>query len=322
MRLLITGASGFLGSRIAIRFRQAGHQVLASSRQPSAQLERELGVPVQGLDLLAEGPLTLPADLDLIIHTATANDIVSRDAVAGLELGVVGTQRLLDAAVAAGVPRLLFLSTLQVYGTELEGEIDEETPVRCQTAYGLNHWLGEQLCALAVERHGLAICALRPANVYGVPDSALTDRRTLVPQCFVQEALEHNRIVLRSSGLQPRNFVSSDAVAERCLALAASQPPGMSRALVCSGYTPTIRRVAELVQERCAAVLGRRPELEILSQEPPARPAFVLRSRLDNPLLNNPRLDTPRLDRPGLEAEAGERELVAVIDGLLERWSR
>lgn len=304
MRVLITGASGFLGSRIARRFAAAGHAVLASSRQPSAQLERELGLPVQGLDLLAEGPLSLPASLDLIIHTATANEIVSRDAPAGLRLGVVGTQRLLDAAVAAGVPRLLFFSTLQVYGTELDGEIDEDTPVRCQSAYGLNHWLGEQLCALTVERHGMAICAVRPANVYGVPDSALTDRRTLVPQCFVQEALARNRIVLRSSGLQPRNFVSTDAVAERCLALAASQPPGMSRALVCSGYTPTIRRVAELVRERCQAILGRLPALEILSQEPPARPAFQLRSRLGG----------PRLD-----AEAGERELAAVIDGLLER---
>ncbi len=304
MRVLITGVSGFLGSRIARRFLEAGHTVLASTRQPSAQLEQELGLPVQALDLLAQGPLSLPVDLDLIIHTATANDIVSRDAVAGLELGVVGSQRLLDAAVAAAVPRLLFFSTLQVYGTELEGEIDEETPVRCQTAYGLNHWLGEQLCALAVERHGLAICAVRPANVYGVPDSALTDRRTLVPQCFVQEALEHNRIVLRSSGLQPRNFVSTDAVAERCLSLAAEQPPGMSRALVCSGYTPTIRRVAELVQARCEAVLGRRPDLQILSQEPPARPPFQLRSRLAG---------------PWLEAEAGEHELVAVIDGLLAR---
>ncbi len=304
MRVLITGASGFLGSRIARRFAAAGHTVLATSRRVTPQLEQELGLPVQPLDLLAAAPLVLPADLDLVVHTATANDIVSRDAVAGLQLGVVGTQRLLDAAVQASVPRLLFFSTLQVYGTELEGEIDEQTPVNCQTAYGLNHWLGEQLCALAVQRHGLAICAVRPANVYGVPDSALTDRGTLVPQCFVQEALEHNRIELRSSGLQPRNFVSTDAVAERCLSLAEQQPPGMSRALVCSGYTPTIRRVAELVRERCEHLLGRRPALEIGSDQPPARAPFVLRSRLGG---------------PRLEAEAGERELTTVIDRLLAR---
>ncbi|MEB3330945.1 MAG: SDR family oxidoreductase [Synechococcaceae cyanobacterium] len=308
MRVLITGAAGFLGSRLARRFQAAGHTVLATARRPDAALAQELGLELGAslleLDLLAEAPLALPAGLDLLIHAATANEIVSRDPVAGLQLGVVGTQRLLQAAVAAGVPRLLFFSTLQVYGTELEGEIDEETPVRCQSAYGLNHWLGEQLCALAAEQHGLAICAVRPANVYGVPDSRRTERSTLVPQCFVREALAEGRIVLRSSGLQPRNFVSTDAVADRCLALAAQMPPGMSRALVASAYTPTIRHVAELVQERCEAVLGRRPELEIGGSAPAAREPFVLRSRWPLPLL------TPA---------AEERRLVAAIDGLLRR---
>ncbi|MDB6003600.1 MAG: hypothetical protein JWR15_587, partial [Prosthecobacter sp.] len=78
-RILITGSSGYLGSRIAIRCRKAGHHVLATARTPTAGLEQALGLPVKALDVLDPATATLDLAADALIHCATASDIVSRD---------------------------------------------------------------------------------------------------------------------------------------------------------------------------------------------------------------------------------------------------
>jgi|LauGreDrversion4_2_1035121.scaffolds.fasta_scaffold16191_5 nucleoside-diphosphate-sugar epimerase len=246
-RLWITGAAGFIGSRLAIRAAQAGHPVLATSRQEVPLLHRTPGVSTRIVDVLDAKTLEEPLAADLLVHCATPNDIVSRDFGAGMRLSIEGTRNVLEAAVRAGIREVLFFSTLQVYGTELEGTITEATPPRCESPYGLNHLLGEEVCRYYARKHGLKVALIRPANVYGVPDSPTVKRSTLVPMCFVQDVLANGHITLHSSGLQRRNFISTDEVAEVCLHLARNPREGVNVINAASNWTASILEIGQMV---------------------------------------------------------------------------
>jgi len=280
MRLLVTGATGFIGSRVAMRAARAGHEVQATARRPSRALERELGLSLTALDVLdpALGSRSLAADA--IIHCATANDVVSRDAAAGIDLTVNGTRHVLELARRSGIPQVVFLSTLQVLGQELEGTIAEEAPPRCESPYALNHLMGEEACRTHERLHGGKVILLRPANVYGVPDVSSVDRSTLVPTCFVEQARTTGRIELRTSGRQRRNFVSTDEVASACLHVVDHLPMGCHAVTVGSNWVASIREVAEMVARVGTEVMGSPLEVEAPAGEERSND-FVLASRLD-----------------------------------------
>ena len=302
-RILVTGASGLIGSRVAQRLAIAGHEVIATARRPTAQLEREIGLRVQRLDVLDPG--SDGADADALVHCATANDVLSRDFRAGIELGVMGTRNVLELAARRGIRRMLFLSTVQVYGTELSGTVSEDSPARCETPYALNHLLGEEVCRMHARTDGLEVSLLRPANVYGAPDASSVDRSTLVPTCFVKEAAATGRIALRSSGRQVRNFVSTDEVATACLHLVEHPVPGCQVVNVASRWQASIREVAEQVAAVHRERTGGDLPIEIGADEPD-RNEFVLRSRLE-------------FLQP--TADESVREMTRVIGRLFDRYA-
>jgi len=302
-RLLITGASGFIGSRLVIRAREAGHKVTATSRRVTPELEAALGQKVLSWDVLDEKTVPGNIEADVILHCATANDILSRDFAAGTRLSVEGTRNVLEAALRGGVRDVVFFSTLQVYGTELEGRISEATSPRCESPYGLNHLLGEEVCRLYANKHGMNVALVRPANVYGVPDAPTVERSTLVPMCFVKKVLEGGAIELMSSGRQQRNFVSTDEVADVCLKLVSDFPSGANVFNAGSDWLASIREIAEMVvEERPGQV-----ELKIHSDQPLRGNEFILESVLADL-------------RPGVEAS--RQRMRQVICGLFDHFAR
>ena len=101
MKILITGANGFIGSYLAHFFLKKGHEVIATSRQfhPST-LALLSKATIFNLDVLDTEQLNgLSVNADLVIHAATANDIVSKNALKGIELSAIGTKNILDLVV-------------------------------------------------------------------------------------------------------------------------------------------------------------------------------------------------------------------------------
>jgi UDP-glucose 4-epimerase len=281
MRVFVTGAAGFLGSAIAQELAAAGHQVTAAVR-PSRLQE---GLTVPGCLMAAWDALQPPDALppcDAVVHCATSNDILSRDFGAGIDLSVKGTYHLLQRAKAAGVTRFIFLSTIQVHGTELEGIITEDSPINCETPYALNHYLGEETCRMFAKSWPEAeIILLRPSNVYGVPSLPSVNRSTLVPMCFVKQALEEGKITLRSSGKQTRNFVSTQEVAQICQNLL-TQPhkPSVRPVLAASAWNASILDVAMITNQLFKEFYNKEAKLEILSSEPEKGNDFLVKASL------------------------------------------
>ncbi len=164
MRVLVTGASGFIGGATCRQLLEQGHEVAALVRREGSAPAGT--VPVRG-DLGAGGGLdgvlaqTRP---DCVIHLAA--EIASQRNVSKLrEVNVAGTKRLLAACRARGEgerPRFVFSST--VVTGDARGELlSEERPLPVQTPYGRAKQEGERM----VLGSGLPAVVVRPSHVYG-----------------------------------------------------------------------------------------------------------------------------------------------------------
>jgi len=286
--VLVTGASGFIGSALVQHLIGTGVAVTPTSRSSTEILSDRFGTEVLPLDVM--GDLTLrDGEFDAattLVHCATPNDIQSRGEDGGLPLATHGTYRLIEHAVKHGIRRIVYLSTLQVYGTELRGNIDETTPARCETAYSLNHYLGEEVGRLAVRRHGIDVVALRPSNVYGVPSVPTVARDTLVPMCFIRDARASGEVELRSSGRQNRNFVSTGEVAEIIAALISDFPAGYTIVNAVSNYVASIREIADTTETTWNRLSDTPMQLRVLSDQPAEGNAFTVTSGIVAPRLS------------------------------------
>ena len=150
----------------------------------------------------------------------------------------------------AGIQNVIFFSTAQVYGTELNGYFDEFSKINCETPYALNHYFGEELCKFYTKKDDLNISILRPSNVYGLPEISTVNRETLVPMCFVRDAINHGCITLRSSGKQKRNFISNDELAQIVFKTIENFPKGYSVKNCGSNLTMSMQDVIKIISRK------------------------------------------------------------------------
>lgn len=163
MRVLVTGASGFVGGYVCSELSARGHDATALVRRPGsapngvAEVRGDLGSD--------DGPALADAVADAapecVIHLA-AEIASQRSAERIRAVNVEGTRRLLAACRAAGAPRFVFASTV-VTGDAHGALLDEQIPLPVQTAYGRSKQEGERL----VRESGLASAIVRPSHVYG-----------------------------------------------------------------------------------------------------------------------------------------------------------
>lgn len=162
MRVLVTGASGFVGGYACAELRERGHDVTALVRRPGSAPD---GVAETRGDLGSEGTALAAAVAaaapECVIHLA-AEIASQRSAERIRAVNVDGTRRLLDACRAAGAPRFVFASTV-VTGDAHGTLLDEQSALPVQTAYGRSKQEGERL----VRASGLPAAIVRPSHVYG-----------------------------------------------------------------------------------------------------------------------------------------------------------
>lgn len=270
MRILLTGTNGFIGSYLSTFFLQKKERVIATSRQFHKSTKVLLSdASLINLDVLDREALTrLSIQADVIIHTATANDIISKDTLKGIELSAIGTKNILDFAVSNKIPKVIVFSTLQVYGTELTGVINENSPLHYQNDYGLNHLFAENYAEMYSRTGKVKCVSVRPSNVYGRILSDAFNRWSLVPGCFCKEACEEGSITIKSSGLQMRNFVNLQNLSRGVDCILQHFPDTYECYNLASSRTNTMISVAEKVKAVYEKLYKKQLQLNIRGTEP------------------------------------------------------
>ncbi len=179
MRIAVTGGAGFIGGVIVRQLTARGDGVVALVRDPSSTAAAAIAGPavtVVASDLSDPASLTRSfAGADGLIHAAGSYriGIAASERPAMFDANVGATERVLDAAIAAGVPRIVHLSTINIFGNT-KGRVVDETYRRDPRAgflsyYDETKWLAHQ----AAERRaadGAPLVIVLPGFVYGPGD--------------------------------------------------------------------------------------------------------------------------------------------------------
>ncbi|MBV9922279.1 MAG: NAD-dependent epimerase/dehydratase family protein [Pseudonocardia sp.] len=177
MRAFVTGATGFIGQQVARKLRERGDEVVALVRSPEkAGVLREMRCEIVEGDLSDVAAIRRGAEgADAVFHVGATYKvgIPAREREAMTDANVHGTERVLDAAAQAGVQRIVYVSTGNVYGNT-QGQVVDESYVRPQPPKFLSHYDRTKYEAhqVALERiaAGAPIVIAQPGGVYGPDD--------------------------------------------------------------------------------------------------------------------------------------------------------
>jgi UDP-glucose 4-epimerase len=213
------------------------------------------------------------AGVEAIVHLAGENEVeAARDPSAALGSTVMASMRLADAARAAGVGRVVYLSTVNVYGDRMAPGVTltEDMRPEPRSAYAVSRLASEHVTAgLADGAYELVI--LRLSNSVGAPLHPSVDRWSLVANDLARQGALAGRLALRTAGVQWRDFVALDDVCGAIAAAARTRGDGLGPGTynLGSGVARTVLDLAHLVQDAFEERTGRRPPLD--APAPPPR---------------------------------------------------
>lgn len=169
-RVLVTGAAGFLGSPLVKTLCESGYQVRTLLHDSRRSISYSPEVETVTGDIRDPKRVrAISSGCGAIVHLAAK--VHAMDDCGSVQdyqaINVNGTRNVLDAAVASGVKRVVFASSVKVFGEETSGCIDESCPPNPKTDYGRSKWLAEQLISDYAIRYGLTAVSLRLPMVYG-----------------------------------------------------------------------------------------------------------------------------------------------------------
>ncbi len=262
MRAVVTGAAGFIGSTLTEALLRGQHDVLGidgflanyerrykEQNLAAARRQKRFRLVEGLLETLALEPLF--AGADVVFHLAALPGVRSSwgDSFGGYAAhNVHATQRVLEAALRAGVARVVYASSSSVYGDTDELPMHEQARERPYSPYGVTKLAGEHLARLYHRNYGLETVSLRYFTVYGPrqrPDMAI--------QRFLRAALAGRPITLFGTGEQTRDFTFVDDIVEATMRAATGGRPGAVYN-VGGGSRVTVNALIEMIER----VSGRR----------------------------------------------------------------
>jgi nucleoside-diphosphate-sugar epimerase len=247
MRLLVTGATGFVGTRLALRAAREGHQVTALGRNANADLQATFAH--HGVDLRL-GDIN---DAEFVSDAVSRSSHVCHLAAAWREVGlpiehyrrvnVGGTRNVALAAARHGVSKFVFCSTVGLHPRQSPEVITEESRLDITNPYEASKAETEELLRATARETGLSITVLRPADVYGPGDLRLLK---------LFRGVARQRFPLVGAGTGRRHMLFIDDLAGALLA-ACERDSGSCESFIIAGpEVITLRALLELLTKLLA----------------------------------------------------------------------
>ncbi len=244
MRVLISGAGGFIGGHLAAAMARNGNNVVALMRRSAAGiLDRHKNVQIERVDVGAgAGPLPM-WPFDALIHCAAAIPSAVLDEAELTRINIEGSRRLFEHAVKSGASVIVFCSSVAVYGRIATDVVDPDTPIDAPGAYGRSKLESEGKLAEFSRAHaGLRALSIRLPGVVGPGshDNFLSDT--------IRRLAAGETISLRNPDALFNNVVHVDDLASFADTLLTALPPG-HRATTVGAIDPLpVRDVVAMLQ--------------------------------------------------------------------------
>ena len=271
MKVLVTGAAGFIGSHLAARLLAEGDDVvgldafdetLYDAAVHEANAAAVPGLRVHHGDILDAALLdALVRGVDVVAHMAALAGV--RPSIAQparyARVNVEGTAVVLEACRQAGVSRVVFASSSSVYGARDQVPFREDDPcLRPASPYAATKRAGELLCSTYTDLYGLGISSLRFFTVYGP-----RQRPEMAIHKFARAIREGRPVTLYGDGSSARDYTFIDDIIDGTVAACRRVEPGTHRIYNLGGSrTTTLRRLVELLSDALgrAAVIDWQPD--------------------------------------------------------------
>lgn len=250
-RILITGATGFIGSQLALYARRLGLDIVAAGRELSTvEVERANELRSAGIEVSTgklqdlEYARSLVEGCTAVIHLAAAQHEAQMPDIYFRDVNVIGTRVLLEAARAVSVRRFVYGSTIGVYGSSSDQVLDENSPLRPDNIYTRTKAEAERLVSTFSAE--METCIIRISETYGPGDLRLLK---------LFRAIDRGQFVMIGSGQNRRQCIHVADLA-RALLLATEHPYAAGEVFVIAGAEPiTTNEMVQLI----AAALNRHP---------------------------------------------------------------
>lgn len=286
MRVLITGGTGFIGSRLALRCLALGHTVtvLAQENNPvearnRQQIEAKGARIILGSVTERERVSEAVREIDWIYHLAAAQHEANVSDEKFWRVNVDGTTNVLQASTNARVKRFIHGSTIGVYGSST-AEIDEQSPLRPDNIYGVTKLEAEKL--VLTYREKVPAVVIRIAETYGPGDFRLLK---------LFKAIQNGIFLMIGNGANRHHLVYIDDLIEGLL-LAATVDKATGKIIVLPGKASLTTR--DMVEVIARHLNKKTPRLRV-----PLFPLWVLATAMETalrPLGIRPPLHRRRMD--------------------------
>ncbi len=247
MRVLVTGTAGFIAGHLARRLVADGHEVTGIDLSPRTDQPYEM-VVADVRDAEALTAICNERRPELVFHLAAQASVAvsMREPDLDVEVNVLGTLRLAQAAAEAGAQRFVFVST----GGALFGQPEvlpatEETPLQPASVYGVSKLAAERYLELLAPSWGLEVAVVRPANVYGPEQNPHGEAGVVA--IFAARMLRNEPVTIFGTGEDTRDYVYVHDIVDAFVL--AAEAPEAATALVGSGEQTSTNRIFELTAQ-------------------------------------------------------------------------
>ncbi len=280
MRIMVTGGAGFIGSHLVDRLVTDGHEIavldnLRRGKRENIQAHLEQKKITFFEQDIRNFEAIKPAfeGCKIVFHLAAQSNVMGAvtDIDYSFETNVVGTFNVLKAANSAGVRRVVFSSSREVYGEAQYLPVDEKHPFTAKNSYGASKAAGEKYCDVFQNMGAFETVILRFANVYGARDFA-----RVIP-IFINN-LKNDENIRIFGGEQVIDFVSVEIIIEALVQSMSNERATEAPTNIGSGKGTTLFDLASRIMQ----LMGKENKITV----EPAREAEVVKFTADVTRMN------------------------------------
>jgi UDP-glucose 4-epimerase len=251
-KFLVTGGAGFIGSNLTQSLLKGNHEVVVIDNLSKG---KQSNVPkkVKFYDFdLAKFPKYLIDDrqsFDCVFHLAgqSSGERSVLNPIKDLQSNLQSTHTIIRLVKELNVPKLIFASSMAVYGDQNKLPATETMHPNPLTPYGIHKLASEQLLKIAAKDLSISISVLRLFNVYG-PGQDLLDKRQGMLSIYLSYLLENKPILVRGSLDRVRDFVYIDDVIDAMQKVSQEKCPGFEVLNICTGVGT---KIIDLIEKLC-----------------------------------------------------------------------